>query len=288
MPDLRGRMDDEARRVRAGDDALESVVRRADRRRVARRATGTFLALAVAAGGVGLAYATFRPGNGARPSGGPTAEPTSSARAPIPEGIHLVVLDAAPALEELPLVSYLEHFLNPELQRYRILGATETEGSEVTVLMYQPGYEDEASALRDDFFPGADVRPDHEASDAPLRIVIGEDFEARHGAHVRNLATTYDFMWARVRGQTERVEPLLWASAADQFAAHEGGMDLYAYTQRATFEILVVSRNDAQTRIHVRIRQPNEDGYAEAFETLTVGDVDGDGAPEVLSAERNR
>jgi hypothetical protein len=79
MSDLRDFMDGEARRVRARDDALDGVLRRAERRRTVRRVATGAIALAIAGAGFGLAYGAFRPAD-LKPGGtGPVPGPTPSA-----------------------------------------------------------------------------------------------------------------------------------------------------------------------------------------------------------------
>jgi hypothetical protein len=79
MDDLRNRLDDEARQVRARDDSLDRLRRRAGRRRVTRQVgTGT-LALALAAGGFALAFDAFSGPRNARPLVGPTPSMSPSA-----------------------------------------------------------------------------------------------------------------------------------------------------------------------------------------------------------------
>jgi hypothetical protein len=85
MDDLRRSLDQEARRVRGSDDALERVKRRAGRRRVARQVGTGALALGIAAGGFALAVNAFSGRPGTMPQAGPSgsispAAPTTMRR----------------------------------------------------------------------------------------------------------------------------------------------------------------------------------------------------------------
>src|SRR5688572_11675851 len=77
MSEFRPFLDREARQVHGDPGALDAVLRRAERRRTMHRAAAGAVALAIAGGSLGLAYAAFRPDREVRPIG-PVPGPTPS------------------------------------------------------------------------------------------------------------------------------------------------------------------------------------------------------------------
>ena len=291
MDEIRRALDREARRVHADPDALEDVRRRARRRSVRRRAVTTVLVVGITGATFALAYGALRPTTRTFPAAGPTptTETTSRSAAATPaRTLGIEVYDAAPGLSMQELDSYLELLIGSSAPPYTIVAIRETEGSEVTVLMHRPDHDHWADDLREQWFPYAQQRIDPDLP-APVRIVIGEDFERREAVQIRNAQTAYTFLRGRVQEEPERVEPLLSEAAAEMFERGENGLDLYSYAAHAVFDIVLIDRRpDETTFVHLLMLQTNEGGQTEVLETLTVGDEDGDGRPEILSAERNR
>jgi hypothetical protein len=232
-------MDDEARRVRGSDHALDAVVRRADRRRVIRRATGTFLALAIAAGGIGLAYATFQPGGTQRPAGGPTIGPTPgptpSGDAATPAAIEVEVANAS---TDPRVPTYVASFIEVRGRGvhhggYRMVSSVETEGSEVTTVLYEPGFEAEAERMSTRLFSGAATAPDGIAGGAPLRVVVGQDFAERHATAVEAFELVRRF--GAERTEPGRADLFLGPDAATYYHGSDGG--LYGYAKGCPAEV---------------------------------------------------
>ncbi len=288
MDEIRRGLEDEARRVHPDPGALEVVRRRARRRTLRRRAVTTVLVVGVTGATFALAYGAFRPGNDLIPAAGPTPTVGATTGAPGPRYTRslIEVFDAAPDIPSEELDHYLDVLFNSGEFPYVVVGVEETEGSEVTVVSFHPVFKDRARYLIEQWLPYAQERVDR---DPPLiRIVVGEDFEAREALHVRNVATAMDFMQGRIDSD-ERARAHLTPGSADQFERSENGLDLYGYAAGGEFEILLIDRRqDDRTLVHLRIRKPMKIGHLETLETLVVGDEDGDGRPEILSAERNR
>ena len=244
MSDLRGRMDAEAARVRAAEGALGTVMQRANRRRVTRRVGGTLLALAIAGGGIGLAYATFPFGNGeARPAVAPTAGPTPG---PTPTGDHgtpapvkVELFNASTRSDVLPyLTSLLRQGRGSHHGGYSVSASSETEGSEVTVIIHAPGFEGEAERVASLFFPGADLRLGDPHPLVPLRIVVGEDFAERHAGALDAFAFVRDF--GAARRDADRADLFLGTEAASYYHAGENdGGSLYGYAKGCPTEVEV-------------------------------------------------
>jgi hypothetical protein len=82
MDELRQQLDDEARQVEAGPDALAMLKRRAGRRRVTRQVGSRVIALAVAGAGFALAFQAFQGEPGGRPLVGPSGSISPTVEAP--------------------------------------------------------------------------------------------------------------------------------------------------------------------------------------------------------------
>jgi hypothetical protein len=299
MPDLGDLLDAEARRMREAPDALASVLRRAGRRRQARRIASGILALAVAGATFGLAYAAFRPSVETGPTGEPvtgpsvTPTPSPSAARPTPPPFEVLVVNVSGTEHAGELaVAMLRGAVLPEdipAEAVRLsdgspIGTAAEGTSSSTRLFCHPALEDEAGAIRDVLFPGAELRPRIDA-DAIL-VAVGEDFVRENGPPLANLETVRTFMTRRVSGSA--AEPLLSEDALRQYRDHDGGLSLYDYAQDREFEIVAMFLGEgAQTaRIVVRISEPDSDRTR--YETLTVGPGGSATGPlEILAAERN-
>jgi hypothetical protein len=281
-----GMTDAEAGRVRGPAEALDSVLRRADRRRRTRRIASGAVALAVAGAAFGLAYEAFGPGREARPAStplpGPTATPTPSSDQASPPPLELHVT------ADPPLAGYVIALLEGQGDIVRAggysVGAEPTNGgarTETTTLFCHPNLEAEARRLRDAFFPGAELRTSLDQTS--IGVVIGEDFARREAEEIANYVLVEQFMTARGRGSG--AETFLSIDATRQYERQEGGLSLYSYVSGSDSLIAAVLPGDGDgSTIIVRFLTASG-GYTE---TITVGDADSvDGTPEILAAELN-
>lgn len=305
MPDLHDRddlndlLDAEARRVRGGPDALTLVLRRAGRRRRARRIATGVLALAVAVATFGLAYAAFRPSAQVGPTGqpvpGPSVTPTPSSTTaqatPPPFEVRVVNVSGTEHGGDLAVAMLRGAVLPGDIpaEAVRLSDGSEigtaAEGAAGTTRIFcHPSLEGDARGLRDVLFPGAELHPRIDAD--AIVVALGKDFVQENDLQLANLETVRDFMTRRSSGSG--AEPLLSEDALRQFRDHDGGLSLYDYAQDRAFEIVAMFLGEgAQTaRIVVRIFEPG--AQRTWYETLTVGEGGPPaGAPEILAAERN-
>jgi hypothetical protein len=277
MAEFRPFLDREARRVHADPGALDGVLRRAERRRTWRRAAAGAVALAIAAGSLGLAYAAFRPDRETVP-GGPVPGPSPSPDVPFIEVTNASATDGATEFAAAILSAGGSRAEVVENSDPDAAAAGEAEGGRRTTIFCHPTVEDVALALRDRFFPGAHLqgRIDPES----ILVAVGDDFIRDNRTMFENFMTARSFMTRRVEGNG--AEAFLSDDAARQFAAGTNGLSLYGYTQGGRFSVAAL--------------HPGEDGTAVAVveivshgtgvERLTVGDRDpDDGVPEILAAE---
>ena len=281
MPDLHDFLDDEARRVRSNPGALSAVVERAHRRRRATRLVTGVVAVAIAAGGIGLTYAAFDFGTTLRPGGGPLPGPSPSVT-PDVRSIPGLVLSNDSTMQgaaEFAAALLAGEGVTPIPEFVAARGGS----SEVTGIHCHPTREAEAILLRDRFFPGAELRPRIETDSILVRI--GNDFVHRNAEMFDIFMTVRSFMTRRVEGSG--AEAFLSADSADAFESGKSGLSLYAYVRGGAFGIeSLVPQDDGSAVVEVYIVTP-EGGDAVASEKLTVGDGDQqDGRAEILQAEQ--
>ena len=238
MSELRGRMDELARRIHAGQDAMDEVVHRAERRRTFRRVGGAVLALAIAGGGIGLAYATFQPGRSTDPAAGPTPGPTPTSDDATPAPIQV---DIANASTDSRAPSYLASLLQVRGRGvhhggYQVISSTETEGSQVSVVLFDPGREAEAQRIVTRVLPGATVRPETIPGGAQLRIVVGADFVQSQAEAL----AAYEFIgrFGEARSTADRADLFLAEPAATYYHGNDVG-SLYGYAKGCPYEVRV-------------------------------------------------
>jgi hypothetical protein len=276
MSEFRPFLDREARQVHSDPGALDAVLRRAERRRTIRRAAAGAVALAIAGGSLGLAYAAFRPDRETGPTG-PVPGPTPSVvpSADVIAGLVISNGSSTEAAAEFAVAILGAKGVAPDVV---VVSPSETHRATTTIHCH-PTRETEAAALRDRFFPGAELQgridPDS------ILVAIGDDFVRDNEALLANFMTVRSFMERRVEGAGAEV--FLSDDAAGDYA--EGpGLSLYGYTVGARFRITALHPGeDGSATAVVRI-----DAGATGYETLTVGDHDpGDGVSEILAAELN-
>ena len=277
MPDLHDSLDNEARRVRSEPGALGDVLDRANRRRRTRRITSGILALAIAGGGIGLAFAAFRSTDQLQPGTGPVPGPSVTTS---PEVRSIPGLDISNDTSTEGAAEFTVALLAGEGIVPRTVfvqgGALET-----TTIHCHPLREDEAIWLRDRFFPGAELRPRIDAETILVRL--GEDFLRDHDPQFGAFMTVRSFMTRRVEGSG--AELFLSAGASEGFD-DELAPSLYGYVRGGAFLIrTLIPRDDGTAVVEVDIVTP-EGGDAVASERLTVGDsAPQDGRPDILAVE---
>jgi hypothetical protein len=293
MSDLRDLLDGEARRVRARPEALAAVRRRADRRRRVRRIASGALALAIAAGGIGLAYAAFRPSEGARPAGTPVPGPTPTSDDETPAPLRVRLLNG----------SRVETLVNSTTARLQSEGLLERRGgyvvvedgfaSEVrgsTAIICPPQWDQEAAQLQRWLVPGAEIHGAIPNDRYEITVILGQDFAQRNKDQTLAYALITDFLDRRSRGSG--AEALLSAEASRQFEEGPGGLSLYGYTSApgTTSTLNALWRNRDGWRVVVRIER--EGSTRVRHESLRIAPSPGadSGYPgdlAIVSAERN-
>ena len=240
MPDLGDLLDDEARRVRGGPEALDEVLRRAGRRRRARLIGSGVLALALAGGAFGLAYAAFRPSGrtapAARPVPGPSVTPTPTTDDATPPPLRLRLLNGA-HVETLANSTVLRLESAAPLERgYDVVerGFAPTHRA-VTAIFCPPYLDAEGERLRDWLFPGAEIHGAIPNDRYELTVVLGEDYAARNERQTAAYALFIDFLDRRAIGSG--AEGLLSPEAAALFDQRYGGLSLYGYTTQPGTEL---------------------------------------------------
>jgi hypothetical protein len=274
MPDLHDFLDDEARRVRSGPGTLGQVVERAERRRRARRLATGALALAVAAGGIGLAANAFRPARQVEPGGLPVPGPSVSA-SPAPRALSIVNSSATEGAAEFAAALMIG---GGEPVDVILVDDTGTR-SDVTRIFCHPNREEEAVRLRDRFFPGAELRP--RIDPGVIEIRVGQNFVDAQRDLFELFATVRSFMTRRLEGSG--AEPFLSDPAADEYEAEEGGLSLYeGVTDEPSFSIRSIWPVTADTAVAVvqtggrteRLTVVTEDGRAEILDAEQVSPPD--------------
>lgn len=276
MPDLHDSLENEARRVRSEPGALGAVLERAGRRRRTKRFATGALALVVAAGGIGLAIAAFRPTRQVEPGGVPVPGPTPSAS---PAGVAGLVVSNHTGVQgasEFAIALMAADGIVADVV------VVPSEGRQQRTAIYcHPLREDEAIALRDRIFHGAELRPRIDPEIVEVRV--GRGFIDANADLFHAFAVVRSFMTRRVEGSG--AELFLSAGASEGFD-DELAPSLYGYVRGGAFLIrTLVPRDDGTAVVEVDIVTP-EGGDAVASERLTVGEEDPpDGRAEILSVE---
>jgi hypothetical protein len=271
MPDLYDFLDDEARRVRSEPGALDALLDRASRRRRSKRIATGALALAVAAGGIGLALAAFRPARQAQPGGFPVPGPSVSAS----PGPHLVSVVNSSAIEGA--ADFAAAVMAAEGVGVDVVEvAPSGHPSDVTRIHRHPAHEEEAIRLRDRFFSGAELRP--RIDPEVIEIRVGRDFIESRLVLFEQFAAVRSFMTRRLEGSG--AEAFLSDAAARQYGSGQGGLALYEGVAEAPFfAIREIASGEDETAVAIVTA-------GSRTERLTVGDHDPeDVRPEILAAE---
>jgi hypothetical protein len=274
MSDLRGPLDHEAGKVYADPRALDEVIRRAERRRRARRIATGVVALAVAAGSLGLAYAAFRTGADTRPAGRPVPGPTNTPEVePAPVGVIVANGSDTEAAGDFAAALLVGEAVAPDV----VIVTRPATHRAVTTIHCHPGREDEALRLRDELFPGAELRP--RIDPRTLLVAVGDDFVRDNRKMFEHYMTVRGFMNRRTQGSG--AEAYLSEAAARDYANGVGGLDLYAYAEGGRFQITsIFGTQDEDSIAAVRIMGQNRT----KVESITVGDTEPqDGRVEILS-----
>jgi hypothetical protein len=271
MSEFRGPLDHEAGKVHAEPRALDEVIRRAERRRRARRIATGAVALVLAAGTLTLAYAAFDNRREVGPAG-PAPGPTAS-----PDALPIEIISRA---EDSTTTAYLLARLEGEGPAIRDGGydvivtvRDAADRPDHTLINCPLEFNDEAELLRQAMFQTATIGPMVPDDEVALRITLGRDLEEQDDGGLAAFELTDSFMRFRALGDG-RANELLADEAADQYHRGEGGLELFGYV-------------DGGFRV-ISIRPGEEGGFVvvvlafEREETLLVGDPDpGDGRDQV-------
>jgi hypothetical protein len=234
-----------ARQVSVGEAAMQEVIRRAERRRTFRRVGGAVLALAIAGGGISLAFATFRPSEPSVPAAGPTPGPTPTSDDATPAAIPVEIANASTDPRVPPFVESLLEARGRGVHHggYQVIVISETEGSEVTAVLHDPGLEAEAQRIVDRVLPGATVRPDAIPGGAPLRIVVGADFVESQAEAL----AAFEFVgrFGEARSTADRADLFLAEPAATYYHGNDVG-SLYGYAKGCPYEVRVTEEASAE------------------------------------------
>jgi hypothetical protein len=264
MPDLRDFLDDEARRVRSEPGALGAVLDRASRRRRSKRIATGALALAVAAGGIGLAFAAFRPARQVEPGNVPVPGPRPSISPVDITGLIVTNHTGIQGASEFAVAMMAAEGVVADVV------AVPPEGrSERTAIYSHTLREEEAIDLRDRLFPGAELRPPIDPE--VIEIRVGRDFIDARSSLFESFAVVRSFMTRRIEGGG--AEAFLSEEAARQYTNGVGGLSLYGYAEEAPF-------------FRITAISPNEE--ASAVASVTIGDREEQltlGRGEILAAE---
>jgi LytR cell envelope-related transcriptional attenuator len=201
-------------------------------------AEGTYVAMtAFRLQGLGSSSAEEEAG----PSPGPTPTSDDATPAAIP-------VELSNASTRADVTSYVTQLLANQGRGihhggYRVSAATETEGSEVTVILYDMGLEAEAERVARLFFPDAELRPGDTEGSARLTIVVGEDFGQRHAEALEAFGFVQEFSEARREG--DGADRYLGPKAATYYYGDRDA-SLYGYAKGCDFEVMV--GEDSQSR----------------------------------------
>jgi hypothetical protein len=281
MSELQRRLDGEAQQVQAESRALDDVLHRAERRRRVRRIVTGAVALAVAGGSLGLAYAAFRPGADTHPAGRPVPGPTpTEATTSDPLPIEIIGDTHAQA--------YLLARLAGEGSAIReggydvVLRGNGTHQPAHTLINCPAEFDHEAQILQQALFPTASIGPALPDEDVALRITLGRDFEEQDDGGLTALEFTQAFMAVRVLPD-DQAHRYLSDNAADQYHRGEGGLELFGYADGG-YRVTALSSREAGGFVTVVQIFDGSSGLVRE-ETLAVGDDDPqDGRLEILSA----
>jgi hypothetical protein len=289
MSEFRPFLDGEAQRVHSDPGALDAVRRRAERRRVIRRAAAGAVALAIAAGSLGLAYAAFLPDRQARPAGAPVPAPTTTSGTE-PIAVIVEATSERVASAAATLIEAEGSFIHPSGVDLNIAVVEDASPESVTRLFCSGVAEPVGVRIRDSVFPGAEL---HGRIDpGSILVKVGQDFEREHRsliaatppAFLEIRAFVNDFL--RARRTAAGAGTYLGENARAAYAAHEGGLDLLGYATHAdrarvmTYDKLSPDRH----RVTIRFDRDGPD-TPPVTETLLIGWESGD-VIVVLDAER--
>ena len=181
--------------------------------------------------------ASVRPAND--PQAGPTPGPTPTGDRATPGAVKVELFNASTDSNVLPyLTSLLRHGRGAHHGGYSVTTISETEGSEVSVIIHALGYAEEAERVARLFFPEADIRPGDPHPLVPLRIVVGEDFARRHAQALDAFAFVREF--GAARSDADRADLFLGTEAASYYHAGENdGGSLYGYAKGCPYEVEV-------------------------------------------------
>ena len=268
MPDLHDFLDHEARRVRSEQGALGAVLSRASRRRRTKRIATTVLALSVASAGFGLAYAAFRPAREAVPAGLPIPGPSVSAT---PGSVPITVSNQT-ATEGV--AEFAAAVLSAQGTDVIVADESRTYLSDTTSIRFPPSREGQVIALRDRFFPNAELRPPTDP--AVIHVAVGADFVRRNADLFQRYAVVRSFMTRRLEGSG--AEAFLSDDAVHQYETGEDGLFLYDGVVHASFfSIQEITWGQGDTAVAVVTA-------GDRTERLTVGPPH-QGRPEIVAAE---
>lgn len=279
MPDLHDFLDDEARRVRSEPGALGQVLDQANRRRRTKRIATGALALAVAAGGIGLAFAAFRPSRSIHPATGPAPGPSES---PTPVSDLGVVLVGDRSSIEGAGEFARALLLGEGIRAEPMLLRAGDRNNEITTIHFHPSREADVLELRDRYFPEAELRPRTRAD--TVLVAVGNDFVQNHEEGFELFMLIRSFMTRRVEGLG--AEPFLAEAAARQYANGLLGLSLYEYSEHGTFFISRIEpvSDRALTAEAIIVTPAGRD--AVVIERISAGSTGPeDVPPQILSAE---
>jgi hypothetical protein len=273
MSDLGPFLDREAHRIRAEGDPLGAMLHRAARRRLVRRVATGAVALAVAGTSLGLAFAAFYPDDRARPAApvpGPSASPTPGA------DWGLVVANGS---SNKTAAQFAAALLAGEAVVPDIVVLTRPASARtVTTIHCHPAQEAEAVELRDEFFPGAELRPRIDPD--TILVTVGDDFVGDNPSMFDHYLMVRRFMERRTEGQG--AEGLLSERAARDYGEGVGGLSLYSYAEGERYQITSIFGTGDETSIatvHIVGRRGT------TVESITVGDAEpADGRLEIIAA----
>lgn len=284
MSEFRPFLDREAQEIDPQPGAFDGVLRRAERRRSARRVATAVVALVLAGGGIGLAYATLGPDRGGRPTGQPVDRtrvrpvpgPTHTPRANVVPGLVIGNQSSVDGAAEFAIALLASDGIEADLTLLR----AERKDIDVTTINCHPARESDALALQDAYFPGAELHPRIDPDS--VLISVGNDFIESNRTMFANFIAVRSFMTRRVEGAG--AEAFLSDEAAREFAT--GGLSLYDYAVGGAFAIQALHPSEEDGAVADVLVFSSAKSRAVAMERLTVGDLDPeDGTPEILAAE---
>jgi hypothetical protein len=144
MSEFRDQLDAEARRVRAGPDALEQLKVRARRRRIRRQVGSGVAALAVAGAGFAVAVGAFRGPGQTGPAVGPSASPSPTPVTVVvaaPTSLRMEASDLAERLKEDGYLVELKLLAREEVPSHSLVayGPDTDEAAREIIRRFLPG-----------------------------------------------------------------------------------------------------------------------------------------------------